>query len=60
MSVLQLSIETRIALRAADDEARAVALLGGSMREAIEQSHRVFNEILSLALKDDEARPCRS
>jgi hypothetical protein len=60
MSVRQLSTDTRIALAAAAAECGNVVRLGGTPREAIEQSTRVFNEIMSFALKNDGARECRS
>lgn len=60
MSVRQLSTDTRIALAAAAHECGQVIRLGGTPRDAIEQSTRVFNEIMSIAMKSDGARECRS
>lgn len=52
MSIRQLSTDTQIALKVAEDEAKSVMMLGGTIREAIERASIVFDEVLAIAQRE--------
>lgn len=52
MSIRQLSTDTRIALNVAESEFKAVMMLGGTVRDAIERSSIVFDEVLAIAQRE--------
>lgn len=52
MSIRQLSTDTRIALKVAEDESKAVIMLGGTVRDAIERASVVFDEVLAIAQRE--------
>lgn len=52
MSIRQLSTDTWIALNVAEGEFKAVMMLGGTVREAIERANVVFDEVLAIAQRE--------